>query len=310
MDKLPDLSEKHLRLARAAQNEEKYDEALYHFEAGYEEEQTYHNCRQLVAFLLSQRAWQEAGDYLADFEAQFMYDAEGFPLYIKLLVQQHRFLKIAIAMEQAPKDIVLNQRKFVDAASNSYVILEREFLDEKIKQLKMIPTLCASEQLLVSQQAQFLTKELFVETVITLLASPNVHPILISEWFNQLVLLKVNASTDVYCIDGVVRSFVPVEMPALSQAFRDSELLIEITATLNQKVPALVESGRSLVKLHFGLSYPFIESYQENWPIWLAIYLEMLGLMNSNELEEDEVKAKLQQQLSQLESQIQKIQKV
>lgn len=310
MDKLPNLSEKHLRLAEAAQRENKNDEALYHFEAAYEEEQTYQNCRKLVAFLLSQRAWQEASDYLADFEVQFMHDAEGFPLYLKLLVQEQRFLKIAIVMAQGQTELVTSQQDFIAAATSSYEVLEKELLDEKIKQLQEVPNLNASEQLLISHQAQFLTEAQFIETVTPLLSSEKVHPLLISEWFNQFVLLHVDQSVAVCCVDGTVRDFVPAESHSLNQVFRESELLSSFTSELNQTVPALVESGQSLVKLHLGLSYPFIESYQENWETWLAIYLELLGLKSANEYEEDATKAKLQQQLSQLESQIQKIQKV
>lgn len=273
---------------------EKYILAFKKYEQAYKLNPTFNLNRKIIQTLYLAGNITDIGEFVSDFENDYLSNFQDTSLLIKALISTNDFLQarqIVRNVDFSNENGQIDNLNFeIDLAANKYLIEHRNNIKSLKERTKSIVTEPVTEQVDLIHQLKYLSLNDYLKNTEVLLENPWLHPLFKSSIAEDLVKLKITHKVGIYYFDENT-TFIPCKYSLIADLKSLNHLKIDLKKISPNLSPVELNSVESELNLYAAMLYPFTDKIIDNPQLWIEVILAHFGIKKSALNLENSVKA-------------------
>lgn len=223
--------------------------------------------RLYVEALLDQQQYAQAYAEAVNYERNYLQDAQAFPLWLEILIQNGLFIPARLAVNTQPQG---NQKNFLTKIQNAEKTVEEQqsaTVHQKLKNFYHIGDCSEWEQQQVLNDSDHLPMKEYVQGAQFILRDPFTNQLIRNAVIHTLADLGYSEAVKLIWLDKQEYSVVPASIQT-SGIIHETEHLLEKRLENN---PTELQNLSRILKVQFLCLYPFVSKVVTDPVAWIEV---------------------------------------
>ena len=297
----PNQKERLIYLGKQSFMKEDYLKALSYFEKSYQFEQDIIVNQYLVQILVKLGHYEQAHDYVKEYEMTYRIEPELHSLYFDVLLKNKLFLYLKKWLNS-----LNNNESFLallEKAEQYWTIVDSQEYIKHLDKCQNIVNESMSSQVLLARQFDYLTETDFIKLIDEgLLKHDQLSPLVKAQLVDELVQLNRSLEFEMSDVYQQIHRVNANDISRLSTSVNANPLYLSLKEHVSNNEPTQETLVLGVVRTHLGMCYPFFEEVNHQVDSWKEAYLLYFGLTDSLETLENPLVQKKHKQIKFLDN--------